>query len=126
MGTFSIWHWLIVLVGFVIVPVTTITLAKKEKSLARLPYLYRIIGLLAAGLVIRFVGEQTDNPGAAIPMVFVALCVWILQYLWMVHRTQDIGWSKWWVLLTTIPLVNLVYGLVILFVPGRRADVAAP
>ena len=75
-------------------------------------------------MVIKFVGEQTNHLGVLIVLGCVIFFMWILQYLWAVHRTQDIGWSKWWVLLTTIPLVNLVYVLVILFVPRRKAELA--
>lgn len=124
MGTFSIWHWLIVLVYFVVVPVTAIVLAKKDKTLARLPYLYRLIAIFVVGMAGKFVGEQTVNLGVFVVLVCVFLFMWLLQYLWAVHRTQDIGWSKWWVLLTIIPLVNVVYIFVILFVPRRKAEIS--
>ena len=38
MGTFSIWHWLIVLIWFG-APILSIALANKEKTLTRKPYL---------------------------------------------------------------------------------------
>ncbi len=122
MGTFSIWHWLLALM-FYVGPVIPIALAKKGKTLARLPYFYRIFALLVlvvAGLGLGILKELSGSLGVVliVVIVFWTLVMSILNYLWSVHRAQDIGWSKWWTLLFVVPGVNLIYFLVILFQPG--------
>ncbi len=119
MGTFSIWHWLIVLMVFA-GPVIPIALANKDKTLTRLPYFYRIAG----GLVLGILSEWSDNLSVVLIVVIVciALAMWVLEYLWSVHRAQDIGWSKWWTLLFVLPGINLIYLLVILSRPSRKVE----
>ena len=123
MGTFSIWHWLIVLIVFV-GPVIPIALANKDKTLARLPYFYRILALVAVGLLLGILSEWSDNLGVVLIVLIVCLvlAMWVLEYLWSVHRAQDIGWSKWWTLLFVLPGINLIYLLVILFRPSRKVE----
>ena len=123
MGTFSIWHWLIVLIVFV-GPVIPIALANKDKTLARLLYFYRILALVAVGLLLGILSEWSDNLGVVLIVLIVCLvlAMWVLEYLWSVHRAQDIGWSKWWTLLFVLPGINLIYLLVILFRPSRKVE----
>ena len=133
MGTFSIWHWIIVwhivLIVFLgtVIPIVS---ANKDKTLARLPYFYRILALFVAGLVFFVTGlvlgilsEWPDilGVGLIILTVCLALVMWVLLFLWSVYRAQDIGWSKWWTLLFTVPGANL-YLLVILLWPGRKIE----
>ena len=121
MGTFSIWHWLIVLMVLVM-PSIPIAVANKDKRLARLPYFYRILALIVVGVMFKVLSERSDDPGAIIIVMLVGvwIALWVLQFVWSVHRAQDIGWSKWWTLLFVVPGINLLYVLAILFWPGRK------
>lgn len=126
MGTFSIWHWLIVLMVYV-GPVIPIALASESKILARLPYFYRILAIfvpVVVGLVLGILRELSNSLGMVLIIVIVCgtLAMSVLNYLWSVHRAQDIGWSKWWTLLFVVPGINLIYFLVILFQPGCKVE----
>jgi len=125
MGTFSIWHWIIVLV-FIGVPVTAIAFANGHKTLSRLPYFWRTLGVWAANLGLWFVADglpdtASDQTMAATILVFciVALILGVLETLWSVHRIQEIGGSKWWSLLLWVPAVNLIYIAFLIFYPGQ-------
>jgi hypothetical protein len=124
MGSFSIWHWLIVLAIFALVPLVPILAASPKKTLTRKPYALRTIGVYVAMFVIGFIlGVVGGDAGSGISFL-LNLILGILIVLWSVHRVQNIGWAKWWCLLLFVPLVGLIFWLVLLFAPGRQADVA--
>ncbi len=124
MGTFSIWHWLIVLFFILLVPLVPILAASSSKTLTRKPYALRTIGAYAAMFGIAFAfGAGGGGLGSGLGMV-INIVISILIILWSVHRTQDIGWSKWWCLLMFVPLVGLIFWLVLLFRAGKQTDVA--
>ncbi len=117
MGTFSVWHWLFTLV-IVAMP---LLMASKDKRLARLPYFYRVLALISVGFILGVLSEVTGNPGKA-ELFLIGVGLWVLHLVWAVHRTQDIGRSKWWCLLLQVPVVNLVTLLVLLLWPSRKFE----
>ena len=95
--------------------------------LSRLQYFGYGIGInLLAGLLFGLLigvtialSRQTDTTllGPAINLVgYVLGCVVILTL--GVQRLHDINASGWWWLLMFIPVVNIIFGLVLLFTPG--------
>lgn len=132
MGTFSIWHWIIVLSVFG-APVIAIASASREKTLSRLPYFWRVASLIAATLVLRLlvevlVSEPPSVAGAIVGLGWiVALVIFgILGALWSVHRVQEVGASKWWSLLLLVPAVNLIHIAFLFFYSGQKAKQSSP
>jgi len=115
-GTFSIFHWLIVLLVILGIGILPIALASKSKTLARGPYALRTIPATVVMVLIAAASAELDY------VVLVNLVIWVLLLLWSVHRLQDIGWSRWWCLLSFLPFLGLLFWLALLFVPGKPQD----
>lgn len=122
MGSFSIWH-LVVLLVFVVTPVAMIALTTPKYRVRRKRY---ALGLLAALVLTVFAGviaeQQREGDGISdIAMVVMfALLGWSFYLIRLsAGRAQDAGFSKWIVLLTAIPLVNLVLVAVLLVKPSK-------
>ena len=127
MGTFSIAQWLIIFF-FLAAHEVPIILAKKDDKLARLQYFLRVLIWVAVGAVliwqlkIRSNGSEIAHSSATYPVIFATIAVWGISVLWAVHRTQDIGWPKWWCLLMLAPAANLIFLLALLLWPGRTIE----
>lgn len=120
MGSFSIWHWIILLV-VLSSPVLPIFFANETKILARKSYAIRMIPLIIIGALMSEVMVYVEPTLAAVLVLLVSLVMSVLGILWSVHRNQDIGVSKWWCLLLMIPFVNIVFILVLLFTRGQSS-----
>ncbi len=118
MGTFSIWHWLIVLC-ILAANVVPIKIASKDKTLTRLPYFFRILILVVVAVFLKSLGGTSDRIEIVFGILATTIVVTVFGTLWAVHRVQDIGWSKWWSLLLLVPPANLIYSLALLLWPGR-------
>ena len=44
----------------------------------------------------------------------------LAQIMATVKRLTDMGWSKWLILLGTVPLINILFWLLLVLVPGRN------
>ncbi len=58
-------------------------------------------------------------------LVFILCTIWLLigilpSFSLNVKRLHDFGQSGWWTVLMMIPYVNLIFGLVLVFVPGDK------
>jgi uncharacterized membrane protein YhaH (DUF805 family) len=106
--------------GMFVVP---ILLANRDKTLHRGQYLIRAIGILLVAVVLVGVTTPLLGPASMFGAV-LGVPIVVLTTLWSVHRTQDIGWSKWWCLLFLIPFLGMLYGLAMLVWPGRAAHLA--
>lgn len=60
--------------------------------------------------------------GAAWLMIPVVVVFVVLGLRLSVLRTHDFNWSGWWVLLSFIPIVGVVFSLLLLFFPGSPDD----
>lgn len=102
-------------------PVLPIFFANETKILARKSYAIRMIPLIIIGALMSEVMVYVEPTLAAVLVLVVSLVMSVLGILWSVHRTQDIGVSKWWCLLLMIPFVNIVFILVLLFTRGQSS-----
>ena len=121
MGTFSIWHWLIVL-SVLAANVAPIKLANKGKTLTRLPYFFRFLILVVVAVFLKSLGGTSDRIEIVFGILATIIVMAVFGMLWAVHRVQDIGWSKWWSLLLLVPAANLIYLLALLLWPGRKIE----
>jgi uncharacterized membrane protein YhaH (DUF805 family) len=123
MGSFSIWHWLIVLLVLAFPAIVVAT----ERSGKRAS---RSIFALGLGVVLfyaclpdvlwLFFDVQIGNLIGLIWLVGIALTVWF--YRLIVQRARDAGHSKIIAYLACVPAVNLFVYIYLLF-PGGKADV---
>jgi len=85
-----------------------------------------VASILGAGIVFGIVAIRTNTPiePGQTPhhwlqaLALIAASVVMLKA--QVSRFHDIGWSGWAVLLTFVPLVNLVAFLLLLIAPGQK------
>ena len=100
MGTFSVWHWLIVLI-VLLSPAIGVLNAGKVGELERGAYALRIVVLFLLGMVLTvlFPGlfqEGTREAFFAGLVGFVYNLVALFLYSrWSVHRLRNMGWYTW-------------------------------
>lgn len=115
MGTFSIWHWLIVLL-VLLIPVVLVGYARAK--LPRLGFTLRFVGAALVSVVAGAFAE--DVPAAAI----VAIVPGLLMYRWTALRLNDVGWNRWLALLWFLWPVGLILSLALCFKRTATKDVA--
>lgn len=126
MGTFSVWHWAIVL-AYLAVYIVPIFAADPGKRLARKPYALRTLATIAVLVVIGTISSLIQSSGIqALVTVVAGYVLAVFLVLWSVHRIQDIEWAKWWCLLFLIPIIGVVFWLILLFTPGKRVSAQRP
>lgn len=66
-------------------------------------------------------------------LYYVLVCLWqwlsavvltgmfVMALMTTVRRLVDMGFSPWWVILSSVPLINIVFLLMLFFWPGQRA-----
>jgi hypothetical protein len=130
MGTFSIGHFLVLLLVLFIF-LTPFFFARQKRKLSRKPLAWRYAAVLAVAVIMAVVGEvlkdmaaQPDPAKGLILAITLATSViqivfGFLTLIWSIYRTQDIGWSRWMNLVLVVPLVNLAWMTVLLFNPGK-------
>lgn len=101
MGTFSIWHWLIVstVLSFFGVPALAIATERSEKLLPRLKFLWWVLGVLVCSAVLGTIGEASGLTGERVAMFVFAMILWVLiaqflLYRVAVQRLRDAGHGK--------------------------------
>jgi hypothetical protein len=124
MGFGSIWHWLIVawLIGIVLMP---FKLASSTKFLGRQQYLIRLAGLFGASLLIGMLSLAIwgQMGGVAAQVIWGSIGTSFVLY-WSIHRTQDVGWSRWLALLVLVPGVNFAWMIALCAIPAVAHDSA--
>ncbi|MEP1897044.1 MAG: DUF805 domain-containing protein [Alloalcanivorax venustensis] len=73
-------------------------------------------------------GQSATEPGGVMfPVLMIVLAVGglftaVMSIIYGVRRLNDLNMSGWLILLMLVPLANFVMALVLLFVPGSKAD----
>ncbi len=113
MGTFSIWHWIIVLV--VIVAWVLGAWTAWSRHLTYKQYLIAYGTVFVAGLITEFI-SSTPSEGAwrAILIPVALLLISFTGVHITVRRLHTIGWKRW---MGVVPVLNSVVSLVMLFNP---------
>ena len=77
------------------------------------------MGLLS--LIIAAIGERSNSALALISVIplLVYIAILMVTIIFMIKRLHDLNWSGWISLLSAIPLVNLLLGLILIFAPGN-------
>lgn len=121
MGTFSIWHWIIVLVAFLIIfglPVYAVYRENSNECLSRLGFLkwfglYYLGVPIVSGLALGFFGVEDKTIEGLGSLYGIMLMYPLFQRV--VRRARDAGMGKGIAYLTVIPLVNIITFLILAF-----------
>ncbi len=88
----------------------------------RLPYFLWWLGTTIVGLVVIFaIVIAGQGEAAAVIIVVVEIVMAVIQIYIGVLRLHDIGRSGWWLLITLVPLVNLIFVIYLFFAPSEQA-----
>lgn len=126
MGTFSIWHWLIVLL-FIGLPIIAIKTEKSDRTISRNQFLTWIVGWVAYIVILQSVGE-TDAVSETAALVVGGLQIsgmlvyQTLYYRLMVKRLRDAGREKTLAYVAILPIANLLIPIYLLFARPRMAE----
>jgi uncharacterized membrane protein YhaH (DUF805 family) len=103
------------------------TFSGRRNRLSYFLYLLTVLGLLMVPVpVLSMLSAVGGNPDPQSPVMttfyvifYVLFLAFMLSaYVVTAQRCHDLDLSGWMVLLTLIPIVNLIFWLVTLFVPG--------
>ena len=118
MGSFSIWHFLVVFVIFGL-PVLAIIKENTGQKIGRLVFFYWILIYIGAPFVINYVGFAIGVDNITRPLSFVFWIALIYPiYQRTVRRARDAHMGKMIAYLSIIPLVNVVTTLILLSKPS--------
>lgn len=93
----------------------------KRQFRKRIPITCGVAGAL--GLVFYFQNQEI-LPALDTALNLTVAVIWYHFFQWLVLRTNDIGWGRWWNLIAAIPVVGLVYIIALMFIPSRRDEKA--
>ena len=105
--------------------ILSIVLADPTKKLARIPFALRALGFWVFGCTIFLAGFifETEIGRTGIIGIFVVVGIALIFYnSWLVHRTQDIGWSRWWNVLTFVPFWHIIWIIILAAVPSKAIE----
>lgn len=120
MGTFSIWHWFIVLVVILILfglPILAVYRENSSERLLRIGFLKWIGIYVGIPFLFNFVAGLLQVGEVAVSGIAVLIGLILVYpfYQRVVRRARDAGMGKGIAYLTIIPLVNLFTMLILLF-----------
>ncbi|HRK56447.1 MAG TPA: DUF805 domain-containing protein [Burkholderiaceae bacterium] len=76
---------------------------------------------LTAGVTVAFVGgRDAVGVGAFIIMLAMGAVFFVFSALQLIKRCHDLNWSGWLWLLAILPIVNLIFVLMLLLIPGKK------
>ena len=127
MGTFSIWHWLIVLLVLLFIfGLPTLAVAKENSNLRtnRREFLLWIVAYIGIPFVIGFIGALLDEADISqlIGVIFGLAIIYPL-YQRFVRRARDVGMGKTIAYLSIVPLVNIITTLILLFKGSQTGSI---
>ena len=128
MGTFSIWHWLIVLVIYLLVIIIPIATVRPSTRVSRKTFAIRgsviVVALIGIGVLLGHLSPDVTSPldpELADGLLSLASLVAAIPFVrWSSGRAQDAGWSKWRCLVFMVPVANIILVIQLLFVETRQ------
>ena len=97
--------------------------------IGRVSYMIRYVLLLIAALVASIMLELAPfassamqiplSGGAVVLLIFILLCLFRSI---LFPRLRDVGWNIAWALLVFVPIINVLFVLALLFVPGGAVE----
>ncbi len=113
MGTFSIWHWIIVLVVFPI-PIVIGAWTAWNRHLTYKQYLIAYAAVFVVTFIISTIGHANFEGGWVLLFLPVVPLIHFTGVHITVRRLHTIGWKRW---MGVVPVLNSVVSFVMLFNP---------
>lgn len=89
-----------------------------DGRLNRKPYFLSQLGLgVVSGIFAALFGDST-NFFVAISVLAVSLAIFFASVALVVKRLHDLDKKGWWALILLIPLINILFGLYLVFAKG--------
>ena len=120
------WFLPIYVVLFIFTWVLPLTLTNKDKKLTRTAFLLRAAPTIVVGLLLYPFKADADKGLVRSLAGWSILALWALLVFWSARRAQDMDVSKWWCLLLTVPLINLVFFVALVFTRSVGSKSKAP
>ncbi|WP_299374987.1 hypothetical protein [uncultured Kiloniella sp.] len=125
MGALSGFHFLILLVVFLVifgVPITAILTENSDKTIKRRNFLYWIVGFLSVPFLISYIGElwNVTEITDSVSLLFILIGSYPF-YQRMVRRARDAGMSKRIAFVSMIPIVFFVCITILVIKPSKEA-----
>ena len=119
----SIWQIFILALPILLFVVAYFT-TSRDIILNRMGNFVRLLILivLGTGLVLLTSSLLVDSAAGALIMLVLGIVIGVVNLRFQIMRLQDIGWSRFLALLSYVPILNLVFLLVLLFVPGKPSS----
>ena len=98
--------------------------------ITRLPYFLTslvILVFLYINNCIKYLYNKTHNDSILSILYvsfFVMIIMTIIGFFAMIKRLRDIKWNPWLCLISLVPIVNYIFGLILLFMKSRYKDTA--
>jgi uncharacterized membrane protein YhaH (DUF805 family) len=116
--TLTIWHLLALIP--ITIGIVSVALTGNDRAIGRWAFFIRLFVLCAFGVALSFVLRQRDENVAAATMVLYVLAAWYLVPYWASARLRDMGSrSKYWAVLTNVPVIGWLYTLYLLCAKGK-------
>jgi len=126
MGSFSIWHWLVVLV-ILAFPACIIALENSGARASRRKYASALVSAFAISVLGNYLAPLVaDSQGVGVAVGLTTLAVWIHFTRVMVQRVRDTGHRKALAYLAILPIANLAFFAYLLFPPSAAGAAAVP
>ncbi|KLN62463.1 hypothetical protein WH96_02895 [Kiloniella spongiae] len=124
MGAFSSFHFLIILVVFIVifgVPITAILRENSDKIIKRRDFLYWAVGYLSVPFFISYIGEflNIGDITDAVSLLFILVGSYPF-YQRIVRRARDVGMSKRIAFVSMIPIVFFVCIAILVIKPSKE------
>lgn len=80
-----------------------------------------LMGLVAGVTVVFVGGRDAVGVGAFIIMLAMGAVFFVFSAFQLIKRCHDLNWSGWLWLLAMLPFINLIFVLILLLAPGKKA-----
>ncbi|HEY5609231.1 MAG TPA: DUF805 domain-containing protein [Alphaproteobacteria bacterium] len=119
MGSFSIWHWIILLAIFG-VPLIAVALERSDRRLSRKEFLLWVIGIVAGSAALNFVLRELFGMAGTVVWFIAFLAAAYFYQQALVRRARDAGHGKTLAYLAIIPVLNIAIMIYLLIKPSQR------
>ena len=85
-------------------------------------YLLLMLIMIPVGGSSVFMGEPAVSSVGAIAMGIISIAMLVAGVAFAKRRLNDLNRSGWWILLSIVPFVNLLFTIYIIFFPGTDGD----
>ena len=86
--------------------------------IGRLTYFFIVLANMVISAVLGVISEAVGDAGAVLVVIVIIPVIWV-GIMAIIKRCHDNGWSGWLALLAPIPIVNIIFGLIMLFKKGE-------